>query len=156
MIKKVSSINLLSIICILGMFSVMSLLLILLGANFYQNITDKVTENDEIRTSLNYVANKIRFSGADKVDIKEINNVKVLKIQQEDYIDLIYFYDRNIMEVSLISEDDFVPEYGTSIIPINLFEFNKTNDGFITFSTQSNSDNPIKLKVYTDNIGGIQ
>lgn len=156
MIKKVSSINLLSIICILGMFSVMSLLLILLGANFYQNITDKVTENDEIRTSLNYVANKIRFSGADKVDIKEINDVKVLKIQQEDYIDLIYFYDRNIMEVSLISEDDFVPEYGTSIIPINLFEFNKTNDGFITFSTQSNSDNPIKLKVYIDNIGGIQ
>lgn len=151
--KKGVSINSLSIICILGMFTVMSLLLILLGANFYQGLTNKVTENDEIRSSLNYVANKVRFSGSDKADIKEISETKVLEIVQDGYIDLIYFYEGSIMEVSVISESDFSPEYGTSIIPIKSFEFNKNDDGFITFTAKTDK-NPVELKIYSNNIGG--
>lgn len=146
--KKGGTIYSFSVICILGMFLVMSLMLIMLGAGFYQKITDKVNANDQIRTSVNYIANKVRFSEMNNLSVKNINDVKVLEIEQEGYIDLIYFYNGSIMEVSVAGEEGFMPEFGTSIIKTESFDFDIDESGFIAFYVNSENIAPVEFKVY--------
>lgn len=126
----------------------MSLMLIMLGAGFYQKITDKVNANDQIRTSVNYIANKVRFSEMNNLSVKNINDVKVLEIEQEGYIDLIYFYNGSIMEVSVAGEEGFMPEFGTSIIKTESFDFDIDESGFIAFYVNSENIAPVEFKVY--------
>ena len=103
MIHKLDS---LFILLIFSMFAVVSLLLVAIGAGMYQRVLARIDKNEEIRSSLSYVMNKIRANDDSGVlTLKNYNGVTVLCIKQNDdendLTDYIYFYDGEIFFMCL-------------------------------------------------------
>ncbi|MBN7773393.1 DUF4860 domain-containing protein [Clostridium aminobutyricum] len=89
--------------------SICALFTILLGAQVYQNITDRMEQNFVGTTALSYISNKVKQGDeAGMVSVVTIEGTSVLKINQiygEDiYSTLIYYRDGQIKE--LFSKED--------------------------------------------------
>jgi len=81
---------------LIGMYALFSLLLVLIGAGVYQRITDTAETNAQVRTSLSYIASKVRAGDeAGAVAVERIDGVAVLAFGQsydgELYITRIYY-----------------------------------------------------------------
>ena len=112
---------------LLGLFAVMSTLMVLLGAQMYRNTVDRSTANNEDRVLGAYVRSMIRAedtSGA--MEIGEYNGVKTLAMREdldgETYVTWLYCYDGNMYEWFTSDDGDFRPESGTAICPAQSFE----------------------------------
>lgn len=112
---------------LLGLFAVMSTLMVLLGAQMYRNTVDHSTANNEDRVLGAYVRSMIRAedtSGA--MEIGEYNGVKTLAMREdldgEAYVTWLYCYDGNMYEWFTSDDGDFRPESGTAICPAQSFE----------------------------------
>ena len=112
---------------LLGLFAVMSTLMVLLGAQMYRNTVDHSTANNEDRVLSAYVRSMIRAedtSGA--MEIGEYNGVKALAMREdldgETYVTWLYCYDGNMYEWFTSDDGDFRPESGTAICPAQSFE----------------------------------
>lgn len=112
---------------LLGLFAVMSTLMVLLGAQMYRNTVDHATANNEDRVLGAYVRSMIRAedtSGA--MEIGEYNGVKTLAMREdldgETYVTWLYCYDGNMYEWFTSDDGDFRPESGTAICPAQSFE----------------------------------
>lgn len=101
--QKLWMINFVGILAILGVFAVGSLVLCNVGIRVYKNIVVNNNENFKQRTSLLYMATKIRqYDRADAVSMKEIDGTNVLVLQEPDnteYETYIYFQDGVIKEL---------------------------------------------------------
>lgn len=140
MIHKLDS---LFILLIFSMFAVVSLLLVAIGAGMYQRVLERIDINEEIRSSLSYVMNKIRANDDSGVlTLKNYNGVTVLCIKQNDdesdLTDYIYFYDGEIKELLTFDDEGFQPENGDPIVAVkkftmeqqgNLYTFTVTDSG---------------------------
>jgi len=81
---------------LIGMYTLFSLLLVLIGAGVYQRITDAADANAQMRTSLAYVATKVRAADeAGDVSVEYVGGVPVLALGQkfgdEMFFTRIYF-----------------------------------------------------------------
>jgi len=64
---------------LIGMYALFSLLLVLIGAGVYQRITDAADLNAQMRTSLTYVAGKVRAGDeAGNVAVEQVDGAPVL------------------------------------------------------------------------------
>lgn len=125
------------ILLIFGVFAVVSLLLVAIGAGMYQRVVDHMQVNNQVRSSLSYVAGKIRsndVSGA--VTLQTVNGLDAICIRQTDengVSDYIYYYNGEIKEQSLLDGVTFNPEAGDTIAKVNSFEMEYEN-GLYTFT----------------------
>jgi len=68
---------------LIGMYAVFSLLLVLIGASVYQRIAEAAEYNAHIRTSLTYIASKVRAGDeAGAVAVETVDGVPVLVLDQ--------------------------------------------------------------------------
>ena len=112
---------------LLGLFAVMSTLMVLLGAQMYRNTVDHSTANNEDRVLSAYVRSMIRAedtSGA--MEIGEYNGVKTLAMREdldgEVYVTWLYCYEGQMYEWFTSDDGEFRPESGTAICPAQSFE----------------------------------
>ena len=76
---------------LIAMYALFSLLLVLIGAGVYQRITDAADYNAQMRTSLTYVASKVRAGDeAGAVTVERVNGVPVL-VLGEPYDGEVYY-----------------------------------------------------------------
>jgi len=76
---------------LIAMYALFSLLLVLIGAGVYQRITDAADTNAQIRTSLTYVASKVRAGDeAGSVTVERVDGVPVL-VLAERYEGEVYY-----------------------------------------------------------------
>ena len=76
---------------LIAMYALFSLLLVLIGAGVYQRITDAAEINAQMRTSLTYVASKVRAGDeAGSVSVEQVNGVPVL-VMGERYDGDVYY-----------------------------------------------------------------
>ena len=69
---------------LIGMYTVFSLLLVLIGAGVYQKIADAADYNAQVRTSLTYIASKVRAGdAAGAVSVRYEDGVPVLALDQD-------------------------------------------------------------------------
>ena len=85
------------ILLIFSVFAVVSLLLVTIGAGMYQRVVERMGINEEVRSSLSYVVNKVRANDeAGALSLKTYGGVPVLCMKQsgEDsgLTNYIYFY----------------------------------------------------------------
>ena len=121
---------------LLGLFAVMSTLMVLLGAQMYRNTVDHATLNNENRVLDAYVRSMIRagdLSGA--VKIEDHDGVKALAmyddLEEDAYVTWLYCYQDQLYEQFTSEGDDFEPEDGTAICPALSFE-PSLKDGLLT------------------------
>ena len=105
---------------LLGLFAVMSTLMVLLGAQMYRNTVDHTLRNNEDRLLGAYVRSMIRSGDVmDMVRIEDHDGVEALAMYDEwdgdEYVTWLYCYDGNLYEQYTSRDDEFEPEAGTAI-----------------------------------------
>ena len=80
--QKLWMINFISVLAILGVFAIGSLVLCNVGVRVYKNIVVNSNENFKQRTSLLYIATKLRhYDQTDSISMREIECINVLVLQ---------------------------------------------------------------------------
>ena len=112
---------------LLGLFAVMSTLMVLLGAQMYRNTVDHATANNEDRVLGAYVRSMVRAQdAAGAVSTEEMDGVKALALREslegEDYVTWLYCWEGQLYEQFTEAGGDFRPASGTAICPAEAFE----------------------------------
>lgn len=110
------------VIVLLCVFTFGSLMLVIVGANIYGNITDNMDNNFQHRTTLSYISTKIRQNdAADAVSIVEKEGIHALVLKTLDGNEAaetwIYEYDNALYEIYINEGSSFQLSDGLPIIP---------------------------------------
>ena len=134
---------------------ILSVMIISLGKNIYDNINNDRNTNYDLRVSLSYIANKIRQSDKkDAVEITELNGINSVVINEvydeEEYRTYIYFYDGAIYEMFTDRDSAFDLSDGMKITDVDLFEINVIKDSLYKFTAISKEERAeLYLSVYS-------
>ncbi|MBQ6347902.1 MAG: DUF4860 domain-containing protein [Clostridia bacterium] len=136
---------------LLGLFAVMSTLMVLLGAQMYRNTVDHSTANNEDRVLSAYVRSMIRAEDThDAMVVGEHDGVKTLAMHEdldgEPYVTWLYCYDGQMYECFTDDDGNFNPESGTAICPAQRFEPSLEN-GLLTVDMINGKGEPETVRV---------
>ncbi|MBQ6595069.1 MAG: DUF4860 domain-containing protein [Clostridia bacterium] len=112
---------------LLGLFAVMSTLMVLLGAQMYRATVERTGVNNEDRILSAYVRSMVRYGdAAGSVAVEDLDGLTVLSlyetIDDEAYVTRIYMYEGELYEQFTDFVDTFDPEDGTAICEVGGFE----------------------------------
>ena len=139
------------IFVLLGLFALMSTLMVLLGAQMYRATVDRSQYNNENRVMGAYVRSMVRaMDGADGVEITQLGDTVALGlrdiIDDEVYVTWLYQYEGQLYELFTEREEEFFPERGSEICPSNRFA-PSLGDGLLTVNMTDGKDQPCEVKV---------
>lgn len=137
-------INFIGTILLLGMFAVGALILMNVGVRVYNNVVTTNNNNFTLRTSLNYIATKVRSCDVrNAVEIVNFGDGNALCLTDESadgvYRTYIYMYNGKLCEVIESDGHPVEPDYGFDILEISKFNVTES-DG--------------KISLYIENIAG--
>ena len=125
---------------LLGLFAVMSTLMVLLGAQMYRNTVDHATLNNEDRVLSAYVRSMVRAEdAAQAVSVEEHDGIRVLALREageadeEAYVTKLYCFEDSLYEWYTSEGHEFTPQSGTAICPAYSFE-PTLQDGLLTMN----------------------
>lgn len=121
---------------LLGLFAVMSTLMVLLGAQMYRNTVDRATLNNEGRVLSAYVRSMVRAEdAAQAVTVAEYDGIPALELREtlggDSFVTMLYCYEDQLYEWYTSDGHDFTPQSGTAICPAFSFE-PRLEDGLLT------------------------
>lgn len=142
--KNVWMVSLISMIFILGIFAIASLFLVNIGVQVYKNVVIANDENFELRTSLSYVATRIRQTDSiDMVFIEERDGLTLLVLEEEldgeYYQTLIYYMDGWLYEHFMEKDGLFEPGYGMETFEIHGFEIEQLENGQLHMTAENST-----------------
>ena len=145
--KKSFFVNFLCTIAILGAFAMASLALAYVGARVYNNIIVENANNFKLRTSLSYVATKVRQADEEgKVYIENREGTDLLVMEEEidrvTYERLLYFHQGKLYEVFHDQGGEFYlgdEAYGYEIMEIDDFHMEAMGNSGLKFTASNGS-----------------
>jgi len=128
---------------LVGLFSILALLVAVVGVQAYQSVLDSNDLNHETRTSLSYFINKVRSSDSrGYVSIGVLNDNDALLIDHdyggELYQTRIYFFEGALYEQLVELGEDFYPEIGQELVSVQAFTVQMVKPGLIGMSVTTN------------------
>jgi hypothetical protein len=149
---KAWMVNFISIIVTLGIFAISCLILANIGIHVYQNVVLANDNNFELRTSLSYVATKIRQTdtvGYPKIEQKDGVDVLVLgeEIEGNMFETLIFHKDGSLYEIYQEAGAEYELEYGQETMEIEKFTMQLTNSGMVTLTAVNHAGDEESLTV---------
>ncbi len=134
-----------------AVFALCAMLLLTVGIMEYEKIAVSNLENYELRTSLSYVATKVRQSDSEgAVSIRNENGIDILSIKEtiddETYETVIYFYDGKLYEYFHEMSDDFELSNGFEVLSIENFTF-ETKDNILMLLAENSGGKQKKLYI---------
>ena len=139
------------IFVLLGLFALMSTLMVLLGAQMYRATVDSSELNNEGRLLGAYVRSMVRaMDGTDSVEITQHGDITALGlrdlIDDEVYVTWLYVYEGQLCELFCEREEEFFPERGSEICPAHRF-VPSLGDGLLTVKMTDGNDRPCTVNV---------
>ena len=136
---------------LLGLFALMSTLMVLLGAQMYRGTVDRSVKNNDYRVLSAYVRSMVRAEdGAGAVTVEERDGSPVVAMREviddEEYVTWIYQYEGQLYELFTDLEEDFDPEAGTAICAANSFEASMEGD-LLTVRMTDGAGEPCTVQV---------
>lgn len=125
-------------------FAASSLAVLLLAANIYGSSTNRIQANDQNRTSLSYISQKIRQNDTSgTISIKNVEGTDCLVLKAEydhiNYITYIYKYEGDLKELFFKEGIDVSLSSGRTIMKISALSMEQTDDHLFRF-TSTNKD----------------
>ena len=148
--KKTWMVSLVSMVFILGIFAVSALFLVNIGVQVYKNIVTANNDNFELRTSLSYMATKVRQAdSAGMIELREIDGVKVLVLGEENedgaFETYLYFWDGYLYEHFMEKDGYFEPGYGMETFEAASFVMEETKEGQLYLKAENNAGDTQEL-----------
>lgn len=121
----------LSLFCV---FAISALALVNIGATVYQNIVKETDNNFDMRTSLSYVATKVRqCDQQNAVSVEPLSGQDALVLREtidgDAYETWIYHYDGKLYELFTTAGAQFTPQEGTDLMEIKSFTIRQPQEG---------------------------
>ncbi len=153
--RKVASrsriVNAAGTIVLIALFAISALVLLAAGMQVYKNVVLAANENFELRTSLSYVATRVRqFDTADSVNVVNYDGMDTLVLSEEFdgdiYNTLIYYKNGYLCE--LTQADGYEPDFDFGFETIEIDDFSIKKEGnFIVLSATNASGDTETLKI---------
>ena len=139
--QRIDTVFVLIIFCV---FAVSVLMVLMLGASIYQNMTEISRDEQDERTVLAYIRTKIRTNDeGGMLYIGEFNGLPALCYDEEfgdiHFRTVIYHYDGWVYELFTEVGIDFYPEDGTRIMPLDDLKFYEAEHGLIRVTSGAKS-----------------
>ena len=139
---RIDTIFVLIIFCV---FAISVLMVLMLGANIYKNMTDISHEGYDDRTGLSYIWTKVKNNDENgMISIGDFNGLPALcfdEVINDDtygpttYRTMVYFYDGWVYELFSETDLDFLPQDGEQVIKIDTLSFEALDHGLIKVSS---------------------
>lgn len=106
------------------LFTACMLATLLAGVQVYQRVSSVLDAQYSTATCINYISAKVRhYDKQDGIGIGKLDNVDALALYDsydgEEYVTYIYSFDGYLMELFCSAEEDFLPQDGQQIMPID-------------------------------------
>ena len=139
------------IFVLLGLFALMSTLMVLLGAQMYRATVENSEENNQGRVLGAYVRSMVRaHDNGGGVSIEKHGDLDTLAFSEtfgdDVYITWVYQYEGKLYEQFTDLTDDFSPARGTAICDANSFH-PTLEDGLLTVKMTDGADAPCEVRV---------
>jgi hypothetical protein len=113
---------------LLGVFALTSIFVAVLGAQVYRSSADKMQANFDTRTSLVYIAEKVRQSTGSNFDVRDLGGQSALVITEKyddggTYETWIYAFEGKLFEATVSAGSDVRPGSGESIMDMKSMDF---------------------------------
>ncbi len=136
------------VVLLYGLFALLSLLLILIGARVYKRTVEHTEARGDVRASLSYVANKV--GAADRVSLETRDGLSVLVLTQEFDGDLfetcIYYTGGVLREWFAEVATPFLPKRGKPS-PLSLPFPSREEDGLLAVTSAGRDGQPHTLHI---------
>ncbi|MBE5877494.1 MAG: DUF4860 domain-containing protein [Lachnospiraceae bacterium] len=139
--NKQHTIDILFMLSLFCVFAICSVILIIFGADVYQNTVNKTNENYLERTSVAYLTEKLRQTdisqdisivNADGIDMLTITS----EIEGQMYCTRLYEYDGHLYECFSRSDIILSPDAGQEIFELTGLSFSFTTPSLLQISFQ--------------------
>lgn len=145
-------------LALFSVFAIIALLTAVAGAGAYKNTAASIEERYNSRTSLSYIANKIRANNeSGKISIETRENIEVLcfteTINDAQYETLIYCLNGKIKELFRNTEADIALDLGVDICSAQRLDFalEQENSNYalltVTVDDLQNNTNEIAMNI---------
>lgn len=144
-----------------ALFVLLSLLLVAIGANGYQDAVDAGESVGQIRTTLGYVAGKVRSgSSTAGVEVREYDGLTALVLSEvyecELYETIIYHQDGALYEAYIkASETDFDKDFGSRLTDVAAFTVEMKADNLLQLTVTADSGETQTLHIALRNLQGV-
>lgn len=137
-------------IALLFVFATSSLVVLILAANIYASTTNQIQANDQNRTSLSYISQKMRQSDQNGgISVEDFEGVSCLTIRStlddKVYITYIYEYDGKLKELFINDGAKVSLESGKDIMDIDSLSMQEKENGLFTFHSTDKKGNEDSL-----------
>lgn len=130
---------------LLTAFVVGSFALLLLGANYYQTMTNKTSQAREIQLPISYIATTIRQANKDQVTLEEKEGIECLVITYDNHKRIIYLYDGELRELFVSDNATYTLNDGTKIAEIDSLEMDLKQNELIYKVNVDDTDFEMKV-----------
>jgi hypothetical protein len=149
-VKKHSGETLL-VLGVFSLFAILAVLLTLMGAKVYRGISERMDANNSLRSSLSYVANKVRGGDmAGSISLEEREGMQVLCLSEETggttFETLLFFSDGWLREYAAVSGAELYPDSGEPIVELSEFQMSREGD-LLQFWAQTKSGQKMDLQI---------
>jgi hypothetical protein len=139
--QRIDTVFVLIIFCV---FAVSVLMVLMLSASIYQNITEMTQTGQDERIVLSYIWTKVKGNDdAAKVSVGEFHGRSALYFDEvfdsTTFRTMIYYHDGWVYELFSDTSLDFYPEDGERIIRVESLSFEQLDYGIIRISSGSRS-----------------
>jgi hypothetical protein len=155
---RTHSIDVVFVLVLFCTFAMSVLMVLMIGASTYNDVTDDMSENYESRTGVAYIAEKIRHFGEEgAVAVGTHNGTQTLELSQdidgEHYTTYVYCIDGEIREYFTKTGSDFPLSAGEAIVEAEDFYAEMVTDNLVkvTCVTGDGTENYIMLDVEAKN-----
>lgn len=135
---------------LLGLFALMSTLMVLLGAQMYRATVDSSQYNNENRVMGAYVRSMVRSMDDGLVSVEAPGGIPAVALKEiwedEEYVTWLYQYEGQLYEQFTYADEEFNPERGTEICPANSLSAELSN-GLLTVNLTDGNDQPRTVQV---------
>ncbi len=119
-----------------AVFLICALALVAVGVMEYKNIAVSNLETYKLRTSLSYVATKVRQSDKEEcIKLEDRDGTQMLLLYEdiEDviYETAIYWCDGSLREYYHEKGTEFAPENGFEVVAVTAFDFEEKDEGLL-------------------------
>ena len=146
---------------VFGIFAILAVLLTLMGARAYRGIAGRMDENNALRSSLSYVANKVRAGDhAGGVSLETRGDLEALclseTVEGETYETLLFFADGWLREYAVVAgaAEELTPDSGEKIV--ELADFSMVQEGdTLRLAAEAKGGASMELTVAVRSEGGL-
>ena len=132
--KRKHVVNLMFTITLLGVFALAALFVAVMGAQVYSHNAEKMQANFDTRTSVIYMAEKIRQTPGGNFEKKDIDGndalVLIEDIDGNKFESWIYVHDNTLFEVMINQGASIRPGEGQAIMSLNSMTIEEKDDLF--------------------------